>query len=54
MIKDDVERIKICRECKGRFVSIHELLHNRDCNFCDVPYIILEIHEKERGTNKWL
>lgn len=42
MFKDNKERIMVCRECRDRFVSINELLHSRDCNFCDLPYIILE------------
>lgn len=49
---DDVNRIRICGECRGRFVSIHELINSRDCNFCDIPYILLESEELVKDSDE--
>ena len=33
-----------CSKCRGREVSLDEILNtNKDCNFCDIPYIALDI-----------
>ena len=47
------EYLEICEEECGKNVTKEEIVNSLDCNFCDVPYIILEIEREEQNDRKF-